>query len=107
MPQIKQSPSTTTLTSNGVQTDIYTYYQIANPLGHLVSAVIVQAPTSFNGASFIEGELALTYDHVNHTAHLDFMINPNGELVVLSYDSAVPASAYEIESLTGQLQITL
>lgn len=107
MPQTQIIPTTTMLSINGTDIAIYTYYDDSGTYGHLLSAFIAEAPDTLNGTPYTEGELVMTYAHSNPAAHADFFIDSNGDLTVLSYDSNFPASAYAIDSSTGQLSITV
>jgi len=104
MPETKLISTTTTKTVDGSDITIYSFYD-PKDTGHLLSALIADIPETIDGAAFIEGELAMRFQHTNYAAHLDFIVNGDGELLVISHDSAFPANIYSIEQLTGELQI--
>jgi hypothetical protein len=106
MPESSQISTTTTLTVSGADLTIHTYYDPQNT-GHLLSALIVDVPSNLDYTNFIEGELAMRLQHNNCASHLDFLINGDGELIVISYDNAFPASIYGIDQSTGEIQVTI
>lgn len=105
MPQIQQIPTITTLTNVAGYVEIYTFYD-PQDYGHLLSAQIIESPQTIGGISFIEGELAMNFIHDNclTAPHVDFIIDGDGNLIVISHDAQYPASIYNIDSITGELQ---
>ena len=105
MPESKLISTTTSLTVSGTDLTIYTYYD-EQDTGHLLSALLVDVPSVLDYIPFIEGELAMRMKHNNCASHLDFLINGDGELIVISYDSAFPANIYDVDQQTGEIQVT-
>lgn len=106
MPQTSSIPTTTEVTLSGADVTVYTYYD-DQTIPHLIGCLITDIVETIDGVNFIEGELAMRFRHTDYALHTDLIINPAGELILISFDASYPASIYAVDPSSGELSITV
>jgi hypothetical protein len=106
MAETKYIPVTTQVNLSTSSVSVYTFYDDLS-VPYLVGALISDIVQTIDGVNFIEGELAIRFRYPNFASQTDCIINPAGELIVVSFDSAYPANIYNINDTSGELQITV
>jgi hypothetical protein len=81
MSEIKQIPTVTSVTTQNVDIVIHTRY-LEDGLPNTIFAQILQQPTVQDNTLGIEGELLIQMK--NHPQQIDYVLNTQGQLVVLS-----------------------
>lgn len=81
MKEFKIIPTLTNLATSSSSITIFTYY---TPfiLPNTIKAKIQDIVGTLNGVNFIENEL--TIDMINHPENIDYIINDEGELIVIA-----------------------
>ena len=102
MPETKVITSSTVTSIVGSDISIITSYREVtdtNILPDTISAFIGDKVATFDGISYIEGELIIQMK--NNPLQIDYSIDANGNLVVFSNQG--DENKYSIDSNTGQL----
>lgn len=81
MSEIKQIPTVTSVSTQGVEIIIHTRY-LEDELPNTIQAQILQSPKNQDNTSGIEGELMIQMK--NFPNSINYTINNLGELIVLS-----------------------
>ena len=101
MPEIKQISTQTRLTVSGSNIEIFTYYK-EDELPNTILARISEEVGNQDMVPYVEGELLIQMS--NYPGDIDFMLDGNGNLIVIT--NSGDANNYALNPLTGQLEYT-